>query len=669
MNLLNEPRSLETSDSPESSGLKLDRQILSIVYKKRLKYIIVFTLISMIIAGVWAKVRITPTWKANCFVIRAPKNMSTPANMPYLYQTFDLNTVLETVRTRDVLVDVINKLRLRLTPEDLFKAIEVQRGNRSNVLKFSVVWNDRELAAQIANVTAESFINNNTKLQNSATLSIYNYYLQQQKDRIKLTHDLEQQYEQFRGQYGIISIPNESQTKFDQLKAIELKMIDNSLRITEMDTKVAELNKQITATPAEVIRSWTFTETDEKKLIQLRKELEILKTKYTDDNPKVLKIKKEIQDITTNSQKQTDRKVPESITWGPSGLIETYTIDKTRYEAEKKANLEMNQEYQVKVNNIRSELENLTQIQKEFVELDRQIQLNRDILRIIEGRLSEAKMAMQSNVSDYEIIEPAKTPNYPEGTKRKILVVAVGIIVFLMGSILVIGNEILDFSIKSDMDFKDIIKIPMIGQLPDEDQFDKNVFFRNLQILVNNIVRLCGGKKKPVICFGSDIPETGKSFLVNDIMKMLIGQKQRILYIDSIHALTPETTDYILNNWLYSENTRYKFDTTDQYLHRGYFLADDSIFTSILDTSKVTSLFESLTDYDYVFWELFDCHYNVQLFSNIASASDMLVLVGRFKRSSRHIFANIVQFINARKFKNIYGVLNYVHKDYFQEKY
>lgn len=666
--MLNEPKIIEDLQESEGSALKFDRQILSVVYKKRLKYIVIITFIAMAVAGVWAKVRITPTWKANCFVIRAPKNMSTPAEMPYLYQTFDLNTILETVRTRNVLLDVINKLRLQVSPEDLFKTVEVQRGNRSNVLKFSVTWNDRELAAQVANATAESFIHNNNLLQNSATLKIYNYYTQQQQSRIKLIRDLEQQYEQFRGQYGVISIPNESQTKFDQLKAIELKMIDNNLRITEMDTKITELDSKIKESPTEVLRSWTFTETDERKILQLEKELEILRTKYTDDNPKIRKVLKEISDLTALAKK-TNRDMPESTTWGPSGLIEVYTIDKVRFEAEKKASVEMNNEYQVKVNNIRASLENLTQIQKEFFEIERQLQLNRDILRVIEGRLAEAKMAMQSNISDYEIIEPAKAPNYPEGTQRKLLVVAIGIIMFLVGSVFVIGNEILDFSIKSEMDFTDVIKIPMIGQLPDEDQFDKNIFYRNLQVLVDNIIRLVGGKIKPVICFGSDIPETGKSFLINDIIKMLIGQRKKILYIDSIHALSGDTEPYQVNSWLYKQSDDYRLDMSDSNLHRAYFLADDSIFTSVIEHARISAFFDSLKDYDYVFWELFDCHYNVQLFTNIASASDSLIMIGRFKRSSRHIFANLVKFSRERKFRNIYGVLNYVHKDYFQEKF
>ncbi|MDD2331477.1 MAG: hypothetical protein PHI68_02360 [Candidatus Cloacimonetes bacterium] len=654
---------------PGTATLKFDRKILNIVFRKRLKYIIIATLIAMVLAGIWAKVRVQPVWKANCFIIRAPKNMSTPAEMPYLYQTFDLNTVLETVRTRAVLLDVISKLRLRISPEDLYKALEVQRGNRSNVLKFSVTWNDPVLSAQLANATAESFIINNNSLQNSATNKILSYYTVQQRERTKQILDLEEQYEQFRGQYGVISIPNESQTKFDQLKAIELKMIENNLKITEMDTKIKDMAEKISKTPPEAVRSWTYTATDERKLLQLERELEMLRTKYTDDNPKIQKVLKEINDLKDIAATKSGRDIPESVTWGPTDLLDVYTIDRSRFEAEKRAAIDVNEEYQIRVNNIRAELETLTQIQKEFFELERKLQLNRDILRIIEGRLSEARMAMESNVSDYEIIELAKTPKNPEGTKRKLLVVAIGLITFLVGTVFVVGNEILDMSIKSEVDFQEVIRIPLLGVLPNEDHVDKNVFLRNMQVVTDNIVRLCSSKETPVVCFGSDIQETGKSFLMNDTMRFLIGQKKRILFIDSLLSKSSDIEPYIINNWLYDNSDKYQFDTTDTMLHKAYFLADDSIFNSLIEQSKVTSFFESLDGYDYIFWELFDCHYNIQLFSAISSASDILILIGRFKRSSRQIFQNVVQYLKHRNFSNVYGVINYVHKDYYQEKF
>ncbi|MDD4232711.1 MAG: hypothetical protein PHU48_08690, partial [Candidatus Cloacimonetes bacterium] len=195
--MLNDMNIIDERKSEVTPTMVVDSHILLKVYLNKLKLILLVTLAALIIAVIFVKIKVVPSWKANCYIIRAPKNMSTPVEMPYLYQTFDINTILETVRTRDVLTDVIQKLELDISPEQLFRQIEVQRGNRSNVLRFSVSWNDAEISAKVANATAEAFISNNTKLLNSATMKIHDYYLEQRHMRIMNIQDLEEQYEQY----------------------------------------------------------------------------------------------------------------------------------------------------------------------------------------------------------------------------------------------------------------------------------------------------------------------------------------------------------------------------------------------------------------------------------------------------------------------------------------
>ncbi|HOA29472.1 MAG TPA: Wzz/FepE/Etk N-terminal domain-containing protein, partial [Candidatus Cloacimonadota bacterium] len=278
-------------EKPVYPFVVIDVQVLFKALSKKLKNLLVITVIAMAIAALWALIKITPTWKADCYVIRAPKNMSTPADMPYLYQSFDINTILETVRTRDVLTDVIEKLELNISPETLFRTIDVQRGNRSSVLRFSARWSDPEMAANIANATAESFIFNNTKLQNSATLKIYNYYLEQQKMRLDTIDELSMKFEAHRAKYGVISIPHETQSRFELLKTIEIDMAENALMIKEMETKIDEMQNNIDEVPEEVVMNWTYNLTDENKLLELEKELETMLARYTDDNPKVIKLR------------------------------------------------------------------------------------------------------------------------------------------------------------------------------------------------------------------------------------------------------------------------------------------------------------------------------------------------------------------------------------------
>lgn len=665
--MLNDNTAFEESHS--NPLIVVDVHVLVKVLIKRLKPLLVITFIAMLLAALWTAFRVSPLWKASCYVIRAPKNMSTPVDMPYLYQTFDINTILETVRTRDVLSDVITRLELNLSPEQLFRQIEVQRGNRSNVLRFSASWTDPDMAAKLANTTAESFIYNNTKLQNSATLKIYNYYLEQQKSRLATIDGLTLQYEAHRAQYGVISIPHETETRFDQLKEVELKMIENNLMITEMDSKIEEMQSKLDAVPEEVIMTWTYTQTDERKLLALEKDLELLLSRYTRDNPKVIKVQTEIDELRKLMQQPDKRDLPEAVTWGPSGLSDAYNIDKARFEAEREASLKKNVEFQQQVDAIKGTLENLTQLQKEFFELERQLELNKDILRLVESRLAEAKMAMQSNVSDFEILEEAKAPPYPEGGRKKLIVLLTGILVFIAGASFILGKELLSIKTKSPKDFSHGINIPMIGNLPDESKVDKQVFYRNLQVMLDDINRAIEAKVSPMIALGNDIPETGKSFIAKEMIRIISQKKRRILYIDCLKSASPDIEQYLINDYLYEQSESYQIDTRKPQIHYAYFLADEGTFTSVLESSRIHQFLSQLTHYDLIIWELFDYPYNIQLFSNIATASSILILVARFDRSSRNSLFKLVRFLQERNFHDIYGVLNYVNKDYFQDKF
>lgn len=658
----------EDREEQGSPSFIIDFGVLARAYFRKLKYVVLITLITVILTALWLVFGISRSWKADCYVIRAPKNVTFPIDMPYLYQSFDINTILETVRTRDVMLGVIQTLNLDVTPEQLLGHIEVQRGNRSNVLKFTAKWSNAEDAAVIANTAAESFITNNVKLLNSATAKIHDYYLSQQKARLQTILELEDQYAQHRAQHGVVSIPLETQIRFEQLRDLEFRMIENQVRIKDLESKIEEMDEKLAQVPKEVIHTWTYTQTDEKKLLILERELESLKARFTDENPKVKKVQTEINEL-RKTISNSERDIPEHVTWGPSGLSEAYTIDRTRLEAEKKGAIKMNQDYQVQVAGIKASLSNLSDLQKSFLELERQLDLNREILRIVEGRLAESSMAMHSNVSDYEILEYAHAPMYPDGLRRKLVIAIVGFMTFFLSSLIIVLFEATNPKTRSPKDFQDLIKIPLIGLLPDENKFDELVFYRSFQVLVDNILRYTRDKKPRVITFGSDMPETGKSFIVKECASMISNLGKKVLYIDTIPYADENTENYLVNPMLYNTGNVFEVNANDPQLHNAYFLADSKSFTSVLDTEKIKNLLASLNDYDFIFWETMDCEYSLQVFSSIACASDILVLVAGFNQSNRNKLARLIKFLGDRDLSTIYGVLNRVSKDFYMEAF
>lgn len=648
---------------------KLDKRVLISTFKRRIKLILIISFIAILAAGVWAKVSVKTSWKARCFLIRYPKNMSTPSEMPYLYQTFDLNTVLETVRTREVLVEVIRRLHLNETPEDLFPSLDVQRGNRSNVLSLTAVHSNRAMSAKIANTLAEVFIEVNNKLQNASTLKIYHYYQKQREDKLKEIEDLQTQVDLFRTKNGIISISDETQLKFDQLKALELRRIENDMVITEMNTKITDLSDKIKKLPKQVMLSYVYKSTDETKLLQLQKELELLRSKYTDENPRVKKVIQQISELQrVIADPKGARDLPDETSWGPNGLTQAYELDKTRYEGALKASESQMTDYAKQISEVKGALNNLTEMQKYYFDLSRRLDLAKDVLRIIEGRIAESKMAMESNVSDFDILESAKAPAYPEGTKRKLIVVGVGVFFFIFGSILVLGHEFLDNTVKSDVDMKGFIKIPVIGMLPNDQQLGEEKFYANMQIITDYCLTNCRGKAPVFLTIGSDIPETGKTLITQEMIKLLQTQNLRVLYIDSIKTVASEIREFLINDTLIEPKIAPVFNNINPLLDKGYLYCNRDLFRTLITVDTVRAFRNHLTNYDVVIWELFEASYNIQLFSAIASISDLLVLVARFRHSQKVALKNIVEFLGEKNVQHIGGVINDIHKAYFYEQ-
>jgi hypothetical protein len=142
-----------------------------------------------------------------------------------------------------------------------------------------------------------------------------------------------------------------------------------------------------------------------------------------------------------------------------------------------------------------------------------------------------------------------------------------------------------------------------------------------------------------------------------------------VLYIDTVKNLPEGNESFVINDFIYEKSDSFVIDTRNRLVHHAFFQAGDDTFTTVLDTERVQLFISKLDDYDFIFWELFEFSYNIQLFSSIALASDLLLLVARFERSNRNSLIRLVSFLQERKFHKIYGVLNYVHKDYFQDVY
>ncbi len=643
--------------------LKFDRRVLFLTIRRKITLVFVISFIVTLVVAVWAKVSLKGKFRASCTLIRFEKNIATKSDVPYLYQDLNLSTVLNSVTMRVNLEAVIDSLKLNMTPEEVFGTLIVQRGTRTNILNIASINYDRQLAVDIANATAVIFIKNYNKILNSATIEIYDYYLNQRDILLEEHRQSQDQISDFLKNYNVISIDEETSRKNGLLRAIEAKVLDTESIMTSLKSKIGDIDSQLEELSDDIIPiSWSISNTKESLIKTKMDELKLLKEQYTDENPKVLKLMREIEFLEDELArvKEEDKFVPDHITYGEDPYRKQLIILRIDCEYELSASAKKMVEYQQQIAKINESLESLSAMDKDYFQLQRREELLRNRLELTERRIMDIKVAIESNVSDFDILEWALPPKFPGGANRRVIAMTTGSFTFLGLLIFFVLRELLDYSMKSDYDFTEVLKIKYLGEIPNKDAVSELYFNSQIQILFGQISHQIPNKSPKIIMFGSDKPETGKSFLIKEMIELFTSRGEKVLWIESILEAEEEIEDYLVNDLLYETKslTARNVNIITENLHKCYFLCDEEVFRKALDKSDIKRLLLQLSSYNVIIWELFEVHYNLQIFSTISSYADLLTFVARFQSSSRDSLENAIKFIRANNDIKIGGILN-----------
>jgi len=327
-------------------------------------------------------------------------------------------------------------------------------------------------------------------------------------------------------------------------------------------------------------------------------------------------------------------------------------------------------DYEIKITEIKTNLKSLSPLEREYYDITNNQATTRIHLEKIENRLVEAKISMDSNVSDFAILERAIPPRYPEASGRKIIALVAGFLTFLALLLYFAGKEFLDFSIKSDHDFNKILKIKLLGEIPNKGSVPPPIFYSQIQILYGRLMESFGSNRPAIMSVGNDVPQTGSTFVIEEVVELMLSQHKKVLWIESLPEAVEDIEKFVINKALYQDE-KYDSSHTNQItdlLHKAYFITDDLTFKKVLDKTQVTAFFNELADYDVIIWELFHVHFNLQLFKTIVDSTQLLTFVARFRHSNRTQLSNAVQFLQESTKVPISGILNDIEKPYFKSQ-
>jgi len=654
---------MENSSRIKESLFLIEPTRILAALRKNIIYILLGTLGFMLLAVYSVKKDTSKSWSSASKIIRYSKKISQSSDIPYQFQDFNYETALETIRSRNNLMELIERLDLNstATPESLFSKFEIKRGRNSDILEIIFTSDNPILAAKGANTLSKIFIEKFNTVQNAAIDRIYTYYDKSKNAEIVKYQTAKKDIDAFLRKYKLTSLANELQIQYTLLNKLKLKKQENEADIMEYSTSITEITKSLTTLPEEVKLRYAIRSANKKALELKLKELERQRQVYTEEHPKIMMLRSEIKQLKNTIDKAGEVE-PDEVTYGTNPMKSELRVILGKTKIKYITAQENTKVLEVQIQKVQEKLEKLSQFKQQYDKLVRKKDEAKDQLKIVSSRLYDLKISIGSSKEDFKLFELAKIPHFPNPSYKKTIVILLTFLGFFFFTLLIIIREFLDKKMKTRFDLEKRFGIEDTVALPKVKGFslsNKKAF----SFLANRIM----GQKissPHIIALGADIQPKSSANISSMLLEHLIFQGHKILHIKS-NMPTSDTQinhriDLVspLSTQIYTPE---KINENVDILH--WDIQDDfSVF--VPNQISIESTFETLKtlEYDYIVIDAPPYQGTEHLMPMLVEYVDTFLLYVEFKTSRRNVVHNLFSQIDERHMHKIKGVISEVHK-------
>lgn len=454
--------------------ITIDLRQLARVLKKKFKIIVAVTLATSLIGVAYILIK-APVYASNSLLhVQLPKGlMDSPLREEISEANAHkkVNTYVAILKSRSVVEPVIKKLEtpnekgaLPNYDEYIENKIITENLRDTEILKITTQAESPEKAQELNRLLVESFLNLLTKLSQSNQSSMREFLEERVKESQNELTLAENKLNEFKRDRNFFA-PNEQMEIISRrLGFIDKEKADNQIKLETAKARYNTTSNQFDANKSGLANNSSIRNYQ----IQLA-ELEAVRIdyleKYTEEHPLV----KEINENITGIKKILDveiEKVAKQQAPSEDNVYQALLIDKFRSEAEiaiAENNLAVIAEIE---RNHEGEIANLTDTERVYLELTRDLNLAQEIYIMLAKRLEEAKVAEMTVSNEVVVVDNASISNKAVEPKKTRTLAIAAIVGLLFSSGFFILREIMDDKIKSGEELRRRTKLPMLAQIP-----------------------------------------------------------------------------------------------------------------------------------------------------------------------------------------------------------
>ena len=351
------------------------------------------------------------------------------------------------------------------------------RGRRNEASAFSISFQgtDPKIVAQVTNTLASNFITENLKLREAQALGTSKFLADELNSVKRRLREKEEELKQYRIKY-MGGLPEQLQTNLSILERLQAQLDQYSENLRDAENRKILLQQQIaeaatTASSGGARTTVTTPAQREDELQSLKNQLAMLQSRYTENHPDVIRLKKAIEKLeASRPSERSGVSSPQAASPPVVHVDQTLKrqLEETNFEIKRLKSEIADLTAQIKL--YQKRVEDTPKREQELLSLNRDYNNLRELYNSLLNRKLEAEIAVslekKQKGEQFRVLDPAKIPSRPiKPDMRKIalmtLVLGLG-----LGCGLAYFVEMMDTSYKDPEEVEKELELPVLLTLP-----------------------------------------------------------------------------------------------------------------------------------------------------------------------------------------------------------
>lgn len=481
-----------------------------------------------------------------------------------------LETQVRVIGSNPVIEKTINSLNLKdskgklLSIPGLAKQLKIEGIKGTDVVQISYKGGNPELAAKIVNKVIDSYIELNIKANQNEALIAKEVLVTEVPKAEEIVRRAESKLRLFKEKNKVVVLGQEASAAVDTISKLGNQISQALAQLDGVKGRLEQLSSEakIDSKQGVIVSELTQAPGVQKVLAQLQEtesQLALERTRFSPEHPTITNLQEKVVALQSLLKERIGQFAGTAqITEGSlqvGQLRQSLIADITRAQAERVglerqiATLLRQQEAYIKRAN------NLPKLEQTQRELERKLQAAQTTYETLLKKRQEIDIAQNQKIPNARVISYSLTPEKAEGPRKMLFIVGGGGIGLFLGIIVAFGLDLVDRSVKTVKEAKEVMKYSVLGVIPTQSRNGKDnpsiagldraipkIIGRDIpyfplgnayQVLQVNLKFLCSDKPLKSIVITSSVAKEGKSDVSANLAVTMAQAGRRVLLVDA----------------------------------------------------------------------------------------------------------------------------------------